>query len=112
MLTLMIIIFILSSQPGDSIHLPDIVNIDKLCHLLEYAVLGASCLYGLHPAAEKLTPIVIFFLTIGICTAYGITDEIHQMFVPGRDSSAADVAADFLGSVLAANLWWWKFKNT
>jgi len=112
MLVLMIIIFILSNQPGDSIHLPNIVDIDKVCHFMEYAALGASCLYGLQPAAEKLTPLTICLLTIGICTAYGISDEIHQIFVPGRDSSAADVAADFLGSLLAVSIWWRKFKNT
>lgn len=111
MLLLMIMIFILSSQPGDAILLPDIVNIDKACHLLEYTVLGASCLYALHPAAVKLMPITICCLAIVICTAYGITDEVHQMFVPGRDSSAADVAADFLGALLAAGIWWYKFKN-
>lgn len=38
---------------------------------------------------------------IGIATAYGVLDEYHQSFVPGRDPSALDVLADFIGALLA-----------
>lgn len=38
---------------------------------------------------------------IGIATAYGVLDEYHQSFVPGRDPSALDVLADFVGAALA-----------
>lgn len=38
---------------------------------------------------------------IGIATAYGVLDEFHQSFVPGRDTSALDVLADFVGATLA-----------
>lgn len=38
---------------------------------------------------------------IGIATAYGVLDEFHQSFVPGRDPSAFDVLADFIGATLA-----------
>lgn len=38
---------------------------------------------------------------IGIATAYGVLDEFHQSFVPGRDTSALDVLADFIGATLA-----------
>lgn len=38
---------------------------------------------------------------IGIATAYGVLDEFHQSFVPGRDPSALDVLADFVGATLA-----------
>ena len=33
-------------------------------------------------------------------TFYGVSDEWHQSFVPGRDSSAADVAKDAGGALL------------
>lgn len=38
---------------------------------------------------------------IGISTAYGVLDEYHQSFVPGRDASVLDVVADFAGAALA-----------
>jgi VanZ family protein len=34
-------------------------------------------------------------------TLYGVTDEIHQMFVPPRTAELADLAADLVGSVAA-----------
>ena len=41
-------------------------------------------------------------LAILLATAYGISDEWHQSFVPERDSSAADVVKDFGGALLGA----------
>ena len=36
-----------------------------------------------------------------IATVYGITDEWHQSYVPGRTSDPLDVVADFVGALLA-----------
>lgn len=41
----------------------------------------------------------IFAILVGI--SYGITDELHQSFVPGRSSSKWDLLADSIGVVLA-----------
>lgn len=38
--------------------------------------------------------------------AYGLTDELHQRFVPGRLADLADVGADALGASLATALLW------
>ena len=35
---------------------------------------------------------------------YGMTDEFHQMFVPGRTAAWDDVLADFSGAMLGAAL--------
>jgi VanZ family protein len=40
--------------------------------------------------------------TVVIATLYGVTDEYHQAFVPGRDSSGGDVAKDSAGALVAA----------
>jgi VanZ family protein len=37
-----------------------------------------------------------------LASIYGITDEIHQSFVPMRDTSVFDVFADGLGSFAGA----------
>jgi VanZ family protein len=52
-------------------------------------------------AARRLTTAGAFAV-VGLCTLYGISDEVHQSFVPGRDASAGDVAKDFAGASLAA----------
>ncbi len=102
---IMAVIFYMSSQTGDSINLPDINNIDKLCHALEYGTLGATFLYALHPIRNQLAPIKIALITIIFCTMYGVSDEIHQMFVAGRDSSIADIWADFTGALIITTIW-------
>ena len=39
---------------------------------------------------------------IMISTLYGISDEYHQMFVPGRTFDVLDMVADAIGSVAGA----------
>ena len=41
-----------------------------------------------------------------LASAYGIVDEWHQSFVPGREPSWRDVAADVLGAVLGQFVLW------
>ncbi len=41
----------------------------------------------------------------------GILDEIHQIYVPGRDGSAGDVMLDALGIILTLLLCSWLFKT-
>ena len=67
-----------------------------LYHTLAFAVLGLL-LYRtaiLHLSAR--TP-VIFVMSVIIGTSYGIIDEAHQSFVPGRFVSALDIGYDFVG---------------
>ena len=44
---------------------------------------------------------VVFIIT-GISVLYGITDELHQYFVPGRDCSIFDLTADAIGGFSGA----------
>jgi len=44
-------------------------------------------------------------LAVLVSTAYGISDELHQRFVPGRHSEAMDVAKDLAGAVVGAWLY-------
>jgi VanZ family protein len=37
---------------------------------------------------------------VALATAYGVTDEYHQSFVPGRQAEAADVLKDLGGAAL------------
>jgi len=41
-------------------------------------------------------------LVVILATLYGISDEVHQAFVPGRNASPWDVVADGLGGVMGA----------
>lgn len=39
-------------------------------------------------------------LILCICILYAISDEIHQMFVPGRGAQGRDIVIDSVGSVV------------
>jgi VanZ family protein len=79
-----------------------ILGFDKLQHLLAFAVL--ACAAGLWVSREKWKSRARFFLLIiaAIGSAYGIVDEVHQFFVPGRDCNVWDWIADTLGAVIGA----------
>ena len=91
------LIFFLSSLPGKKYPYP-FFSADKLLHAVEYAVLGylvARALgYGLHEGK------ILFIRSFAVCVLYGISDELHQWFVPYRVVSVMDILADSAGSVL------------
>ena len=89
----MAVIFFLSSQSGDSgVGVP--APWDKLAHVLEYALLGFLLCRGLQWARWY------WILAWTVAVLYGITDEIHQSFVPGRDASPWDAFADVVGAMV------------
>lgn len=94
-------IFLFSHLPNTSSTEPLFPHIDKLLHLIAYAVLAASLLYALPRAWHEWHLARISLLVVLFCLLHGIGDEWHQSFVPGRDASAGDVLADVLGACLA-----------
>ena len=98
---MMTILFILSHQPGDTLPLPAVVNLDKLLHLLAYTVLGLAFLLALPPDWRARRPRAAAVATVLFCLAYGLSDEFHQQFVPGRFPGVDDLVADTLGGLLA-----------
>ena len=95
------LIFVLSAQP-DLPHAPEPLLdllLKKGGHALAYAVLARLYLRALRrgePVSGRLQ-----LLSLGLAVAYGISDEIHQSFVPGRDGSPVDVVIDSLGAALS-----------
>ena len=75
---------------------------DKLQHLAAYGALGFAIGLWVSPAFWKRRPILAILLVSAIGSAYGIIDEIHQYFVPGRHSDILDWVANTLGSILGA----------
>jgi hypothetical protein len=51
------------------------------------------------------------FIAGAIALVVGILDEIHQLYVPGRDGSASDVVLDLAGIVIALFLCFRLFKT-
>ncbi len=108
----MIAIFALSAQPvlpsptGD-VKIP---NLDKLLHFIEYLLLGAMLAlavdaYGLFSTSARIVgmdvPARALELVITIGVLYGMSDELHQFFVPGRSCDVLDFSMDVLGVIAA-----------
>ena len=96
------LIFSLSSSPLDIEELEPVFEYDKLLHLVEYYILGYLLMrvFTTSPASSLAEKAV--FATILVGTVYGASDEFHQYFVPGRDSSLLDFFFDAAGATLAA----------
>ncbi|MHB8811176.1 MAG: VanZ family protein [Desulfobulbaceae bacterium] len=104
MLTVMGIIFLLSRQPGTDLHLSLAPGADKLGHGVLYAILAWTTILALVPALPRRT-LRIGVLVVLFCFLYGISDEFHQSFVPGREPSGGDLLADAAGAAFAVAVW-------
>jgi len=96
-----LLIYIQSSRPFP-IPIPDIDHIDKVFHFIAYSVLGALFFRALGNIFCDKPVIRRILLAIIFSSLYGISDEIHQHFVPGRTADLFDAAADTLGSICGA----------
>ena len=69
----------------------------KSAHFIGYMILGilASGLILYYGNINKK-----YLLAFLICVIYAISDEIHQLFVPGRAGQVRDVLIDSAGSLL------------
>ncbi len=93
----MAVIFAGSSTPEKGI--PSlVVPVGKILHLAEYAVLG----FLVVPKAGSWKAALL------VCIFYAVSDEFHQLFVPGRRGSAVDVLIDSAGAsagIFLASRW-------
>lgn len=105
MILVMGTIFYLSHQPGDSLDLSGIPGLDKAAHFSVYGLLAAAVLFAHSEAARKTKSLKTAAVTAATCLLYGISDEFHQAFVPGRFVSGADLAADFFGGLFICLVW-------
>lgn len=77
---------------------PPVANADKYGHFLVYGLLATLlCRLGSGWRAAGWALLA--------ASAYGATDEWHQLFVPGRSCSLADWIADTTGAALAVSLY-------
>jgi VanZ family protein len=101
----MALIFGLSSisHPPELPELPG-PGSDKYAHVLLYG--GLSALFVRARAGGWRRPVAfgVVVSAVVFCTAYGVTDELHQFFVPPRQMDVFDVMSDAIGATLAAGL--------
>ena len=79
---------------------------DKPAHAFGYMGFGfviARALAGGLPPRITLRQALI---GLALASLYGVTDEFHQWFVPGRSADIADWYSDSLGSAIALFACW------
>ena len=108
MVCIMGIIFYLSHQPGDFTPLPQFPGIDKLAHVIAYGCLAGAFLYSLQPFTHSKNPSVSAIVVVLFCIVWGISDEFHQSFIPGRFVSFWDIVSDGIGALLVVGYWFMK----
>ena len=79
---------------------------DKHLHAAMYAGLCALIVRAFAGGWRARVTAGVATLAIAISTLYGVTDELHQHFVPTRAMDAGDLAADAVGALRAATALW------
>jgi VanZ family protein len=98
------VIHAVSSVPGSE--LPAVID-DRVAHFFEYFALAVLLYWAVSAFDRAARRWLVCLTVVSFAAAYGMLDELHQSFVPGRDSSLKDVAFDIAGASAAALLVRW-----
>ena len=92
------LIFYASSLPAKNI--PSLFpHEDILFHGLVYAILALFFYRALKNSNSRFKRRGLIFCTVLFGLFYGMTDEFHQLFTPGRSCSGFDLIIDTIGSL-------------
>ena len=79
-------------------------SFDKILHLAEYGLFGILLSRAIKGTAPGINLKRLCLLVTIIALGYGVTDEFHQLLVPGRMFSGWDMLSDGFGGFLGALL--------
>jgi VanZ family protein len=100
---MMAVIFFLSGQPASRLPIFGTYDlfIKKFGHALGYALLGIAYYFAL-PVRLRIG--YKWVLALLMAVLFALSDEFHQSFVEGRNSSLLDVVIDTVGASIALTL--------
>ena len=93
-----LLIFIQSSYTSPE-NIPSLPYIDKILHFVAYAILGVLFFRAFRTQRFKENINLVIMLSIISSSLYGLSDEVHQHFVPSRNADIMDALADIMGSI-------------
>lgn len=135
-ITWMAIIFYMSNQPADisSEHSSSVINllsslplvgniidvmiandiaqfvVRKGAHMFSYAVLATLAFMSMYDININIKNTAI--KSVMIAFIYALTDELHQLFIPGRSGEFRDVLVDTTGAIIGICFVYLIIKNT
>ncbi len=98
------LIFVLSSV-SEVPALPRGIS-DKWAHTLLYSGLGFLMARALAGGLGRPVPLRVVVIVVLFAGGYGLSDEVHQLFVPRREFDLKDMAADVAGGGIGSGLLW------
>jgi VanZ family protein len=101
-----VVALIIGASSCSSVALPGVIGIDKLGHFALFGLLATHLhLSGL--AGRRL------WVALLLCSTFGMLDEVHQSFTPGRSVDLLDWLADSSGAALALVLYgnWTSYRR-
>ncbi|MCK9594821.1 MAG: VanZ family protein [Candidatus Omnitrophica bacterium] len=97
----MYIIFYASSMSGKEV--PELFHFqDILFHGIIYGNLALLFLRAVKNTCPRLVFARMLLVTLVFSGLYAVSDELHQLFVPGRECSVFDLFIDLTGSFLGS----------
>jgi len=102
-LIIMGFIFYLSALPGTAV---DSMGLGKESYHINghFLMFFLLCLSFFRATGSSFSSVVLSIL-------YGVSDEFHQVFTPGRSAGPFDVLVDSLGALLAGLFLWKLYPN-
>lgn len=83
------------------------IIIRKNAHAFEYIVLAVLICNAFFINKFRGRGAIVYVLFM--CLLYAVTDEFHQLFVPGRTSLVSDVIIDFTGAIIGLGLFYFSY---
>ncbi len=89
---------------------PDIIEIDKVIHILVFGLLATAIYRALPPAMPSARRTC---WAVGLTVIFGLSDELHQGMNPARTMDGWDLLADTIGAVLAVCVYrfWGRYRR-
>jgi VanZ family protein len=97
-------IYIQSDYPSPE-QIPVFPYVDKVLHVTAYGIMGILFYRAYQTLRFKDNIKMLMFLSVVSASLYGISDEIHQSFVPFREAEVADAIADMIGAISGVYLY-------
>ena len=79
-------------------------SFDKVLHFTAYGLMAFLAARALKQEKPGMSDTAITLFAVCFSILFGLSDEVHQSFVPGRSASIWDLAADSLGSMAGTGL--------